>query len=346
MSRPHNEPDGKAVAFSGRLFQRLLAAYPKEHRHQYGPAMAQLFRDQCRDAWACGRGWGLTGLWLRVLPDLIKTSVLEHLSTLKERKTMLERISLLLRPRTAPRRVFIAVFAAVFLLVVATSTLITFILPEHYSSTVRVNVRQEASEVTRTPGLPAPVGPYDPYFIKTQFDVIQSEVVLGKVIDDLDLNQAWGKKDTGGSPLKTSETLTLLKGRIDLRPVRNSSMIEIRVFSDDASEAAKLANAIAWSYREYRSGTSPAEIVDMAVPGLRPVRPNKPLNIALGILGGMFLAVVAGAAMAGIAARIGRKRRGTGAPPGMGAVPPSDLPPADGGRAKSTLDKVTGILWM
>ena len=60
--------------------------------------MSQLFRDQCRDAWASGRGWGLTGLWVRVLPDLIKTSVLEHLSTLKERKTMLERLGTLYTP--------------------------------------------------------------------------------------------------------------------------------------------------------------------------------------------------------------------------------------------------------
>ena len=51
---------------------------------------------------------------------------------------MLERIGMLLRPRSAPRRVFIAVFAAVFLLVVAASTLITFILPESYSSTARI----------------------------------------------------------------------------------------------------------------------------------------------------------------------------------------------------------------
>jgi len=96
MSRGCAEPDSKAVAFSGRLFQRLLAAYPKEHRREYGPAMAQLFRDQCRDAWRDGRTWGLTVLWLRVLPDLIKTSALERVSALKERNTVLERISVLL----------------------------------------------------------------------------------------------------------------------------------------------------------------------------------------------------------------------------------------------------------
>jgi capsular polysaccharide biosynthesis protein len=348
MSRRHAEPDSKAVALSGRLFQRLLAAYPREHRREYGPAMAQLFRDQCRDAWADRRGWGLTGLWLRVLPDLIKTSVLEHISSLKERKTMLERIGMLMRPRTAPRRVFIAVFAAVFLLVVAASTLITFIIPESYSSEAWIMLPQDASEVTRKPGIPVPADGYDPYFLKTQLEAIQSEAVLGKVIEEHDLNQAWGKKYAGGSPLKTSETLTLLKGRIDLRPVRVTrirpmdstgcaGLIKIRVFSEGASEAAELANAIARSYCEYRSGTTPAEIVDSAVPGLRPVRPNRPRNIALGIIGGIFLALAAGAGMAGIAAWIGRRSRRTGAPPGTSAAPPPDLPPGDGGCPKSTL---------
>ena len=36
MRRAHAEPDSKAVAFSGRLFQRLLAAYPEGHRREYG----------------------------------------------------------------------------------------------------------------------------------------------------------------------------------------------------------------------------------------------------------------------------------------------------------------------
>jgi hypothetical protein len=97
-----------------RLFQRLLAAYPRQHRREYGPAMAQLFRDQCRDAWGEGREQALIWLWLRVLPDLVKTSVVEHISTLNERKTMLDRMSTLLRPRSAPWIVFVAVFAVVY----------------------------------------------------------------------------------------------------------------------------------------------------------------------------------------------------------------------------------------
>ena len=82
--------------------------------------------------------------------------------------------------------------------------------------------------------------------------MIQSEVILGKVIEDLDLNNEWGKKYANGERLKTSETIAMLKGRIDLRPVRNTSLIEIRVFSEKADEAAKIANAIAEAYKAHR----------------------------------------------------------------------------------------------
>src|ERR1035438_2801592 len=161
---------------------------------------------------------------------------------------------------------------------------------------------------------------------------------------------------------------------MDLRPVRNTSLIAITVFSERADEAARLANAIAEAYREHRleerarkmsasvrvleqgyeennakirniraeiaelshqqspqntntldqarrslddlerfgqapfmklatekmdlnlPATSMVQIVDKAVPGVRPVRPNEPLNIFIGIvvggIGGLFLATL------------------------------------------------------
>ena len=43
------------------------------------------------------------------------------------------------------------------------------------------------------------MGNYDPYFIQTEFEVIQSEVrFFTNVIDNLDLNREWGKKCSGG----------------------------------------------------------------------------------------------------------------------------------------------------
>jgi len=78
-------------------------------------------------------------------------------------------------------------------------------------------------------------------------------VVLGKVIDALNLNARWGKRYAGSDvALPTSESLALLKRRLELRPVRNTSLIEIRVFGENPVDAAALANAIAETYREYR----------------------------------------------------------------------------------------------
>jgi capsular polysaccharide biosynthesis protein len=45
----------------------------------------------------------------------------------------------------------------------------------------------------------------------------------------------------------------------------------------------------------------PVEIIDSAAPGFMPVRPNKPLNITLGAIAGIFLASVAGAISAFVA---------------------------------------------
>jgi polysaccharide biosynthesis transport protein len=143
------------------------------------------------------------------------------------------------------------IILAVFLLVVLTATLVTFILPKSYASTARIKIERDISDIQEMGGQPMFRG-YDPYFIQTEFELIQSEKILTNVIADLNLNEVWGKKFGQGDRLKTTETMLLLKGRIDLRPVRNASLIEIRVYSEDNNEAARIANAIADAYHDYR----------------------------------------------------------------------------------------------
>ena len=144
------------------------------------------------------------------------------------------------------------VILAVFLLVVITATLVTFILPESFSSTARIKIERDQTEIEGLAGNKMNMG-YDPFFIQTEFEAIQSEQILGKVIDFLDLNTVWGTKMGGGVKLKTTETIGLLKGRMTLRPVRNTSLVEITVYSEDKLEAAKIANAVADTYKESRS---------------------------------------------------------------------------------------------
>jgi Mg-chelatase subunit ChlD len=93
---------------------------------------------------------------------------------------------------------------------------------------------------------------YDPYFVQTEFETIQSEKVLGKVVDSLNLKQEWGKKDRGGRQLTTPEAIAMLKGKLDLHPVQNTSFVEIGAKSEKPEEAAKIANAVAHAYTEYR----------------------------------------------------------------------------------------------
>ena len=78
------------------------------------------------------------------------------------------------------------VILAVFLLVVITATLVTFILPESFSSSTRIKIERDQSDITGMAerGGFGVVG-YDPYFIQTEFELIQSELILGKVDEDL-----------------------------------------------------------------------------------------------------------------------------------------------------------------
>ena len=143
------------------------------------------------------------------------------------------------------------VILAVFLLVVITATIVTFILPEAYSSNARIRVERDVTDVPGVTG-PGIVGGYDPYFIQTEFEVIKSSTILDPVIDKLDLNKEWAKKYSSPTKFRMSESREALKHMIDLRPARNTSLIDINVFSDNKQEAADIANAIAEVYQEYR----------------------------------------------------------------------------------------------
>ena len=107
------------------------------------------------------------------------------------------------------------VILAVFLLVVLTTVAVTFIMPESFSSTVRIAVEKDTSDI---PGLFAvqPQQQYDPYFIQSEFEIIQSKSVLYPVIEELDLNRKWAKR-YGERTLKNSETFLLLSRKIDVR---------------------------------------------------------------------------------------------------------------------------------
>jgi len=145
-----------------------------------------------------------------------------------------------------------AIIITVFLITAIVATAVTFLLPESYASTARIRIEPDIISDIRGVGGEATYTSYDPYFIQTEFEIIQDRVVLGKVIEALNLNEVWGKKYFGGETLKTPETMEFLKRRMSLMPVRNTKLIGITVYSEDKNDAARLANAIAEAYRNYR----------------------------------------------------------------------------------------------
>ena len=217
-------------------------------------------------------------------------------------------LAILLRVRKSnlPRG-FLAPFLMVFVVVFGAAAVITSILPESYLSTARVKLTPNTAEAPQTLDSRVSSRAYDPYLIQTECEVMQSEEILGPVITALDLNREWGKRYNNGEPLKNAETVTLLKRRVDLRSVRNASLIAINVYGEQPEEAARIANEIAQVYKNHNNLSSfRVDIVDQASPALRPSRPNKPFNLALGVLLGLVLGTVAGAVSVALRARKAR----------------------------------------
>ncbi|HEY5233878.1 MAG TPA: polysaccharide biosynthesis tyrosine autokinase [Verrucomicrobiae bacterium] len=144
------------------------------------------------------------------------------------------------------------IIITVFLITSVIATVVTFLLPASYASMTRIKIENDSASDVQNMGNMSMVTPYDPYFIQTEFQIMQSQQVLGRVISKLDLNDVWGKAYNNNVPFTTDETMLLLKQRMDLSPERNTKLIDITVYSGDKNEAAKLANAIAEAYREYR----------------------------------------------------------------------------------------------
>lgn len=72
------------LRLSDRLYRALLRTYPASFRRAYAPAMAQLFRDCCRDAYERRGASGLLRVWRHTLGDLLVTATWERIAAIRE----------------------------------------------------------------------------------------------------------------------------------------------------------------------------------------------------------------------------------------------------------------------
>jgi uncharacterized protein involved in exopolysaccharide biosynthesis len=176
-------------------------------------------------------------------------------------------------PRMSPVRAFATVFMGVFLFIFLGSALVTFILPEIYTATARVAAPDAA-----------------------HLRLLQSAEVLKAVSEKLNLPENFAARYGENKPLEEKRVEDLLRRSVQVRRLAGMNLIEIRVYGRSPADCAQLANVMAETGVRLtpQQGTGSINIVDRAVPPLRPSRPNKPLNLALGAVVGIILGTMAG----------------------------------------------------
>lgn len=153
-----------------------------------------------------------------------------------------------------------------FLLVMVTAGVTTYFLPREFYSKVKMEVKPDKAVIDVFGSNNR--GYMDPFFVPTQFQVLQTKEILYPVIDSLKLVDAWSGPEAGGAKLTQERAYLKLLRMMDLKEVRNTGLIEVGIYSTDAQEAANIANSIAVIYREKRL-TDMQQNIDRALAQLR-----------------------------------------------------------------------------
>ena len=148
-------------------------------------------------------------------------------------------------------RVRFVTILLVFLLTAVTTTVVTFLLPETYMSLSRISIEKDTSDIAPLLGMQSGPTAFDPYFIQTEFEKIQSQKVLDKVVSKCGLTEEW-KRLNGGKSLTEIEARKILEKAIDIRQFRNTSIIELRAYDRKPQWAQKIAQALAEEYQNHR----------------------------------------------------------------------------------------------
>ena len=141
-----------------------------------------------------------------------------------------------------------AIILSVFFITTIVATVVTFIMRPAYSSTAQIEIQPDITADT-----PISYLPYDPYFMETELNTIKGDIVLKRVVSDLNLDVEWGKKlNPDGTPLKSTDAIDYLRRFVSLDEDRNTKLLDITVMNEDKELAANIANTIAEDYKEYR----------------------------------------------------------------------------------------------
>ncbi len=136
-----------------------------------------------------------------------------------------------------------------FFLVMVTAGVTTYFLPREYLSKVKMEVKPDNSGPVQVFGAQQQ-RTYDPQFVATQFQILQTTEILYPVIEKLNLVK---ELSPAGMSLPPQTIYGRLKrDMMQLQEVRNTGLIEIGIYHTNSQLAANIANTIARVYQDKR----------------------------------------------------------------------------------------------
>ena len=257
------------------------------------------------------------------------------------------------RPRRVQaRQVLIAIVTGLFagMATLIVTAILTGLLPDSFQAETKVLLRRLAP-VGQNPLLSSSSSAIPEASVQAQAALIQSRLILDKVIEKLNLKEEWGRRYASGDRLTPPVVTEFLKNRIQVHHAPNSAVIAIKCFSENPVEAAGIANAVVENYVEFHAQQvrrhtesvqprNPTELVvagqpdlyqvtilQTAQPPTRPIRPNRPLNLFIGSIISVVLGLVAAVATGLWLYLRARNQRPPGSSPTATGSPASTVQP-------------------
>lgn len=157
-----------------------------------------------------------------------------------------------------------AIILSVFLLVLLTAAAVTFSLPRIFYANVRMKVEREKVTVEIFEARAG--GGFDPIFQMDQVEIIRSQKIGYRLVDKEDLIRKW--QVSGADAMAREQAFQILRSRLNVMPLRNSSLLEVGFYSTNPEECADMANAIGTIYRDSRL-EEPTLQIEMGLEKLR-----------------------------------------------------------------------------
>jgi polysaccharide biosynthesis transport protein len=146
----------------------------------------------------------------------------------------------------ARRKIVVSIFAATVLL----TLIVSLLLPKQYTASATVVLDVKSPDPIAGMVLP---GLMAPGYMATQVDIINSDRVAQRVVkllhmDESPVIQEQWRNDTGGKGDLVVWLASLLQKKLEIKPARESNVIEIKFSGADSGFSAAVANAFAQSY--------------------------------------------------------------------------------------------------